>query len=109
MLTDKQLPTFARMVVRPFSESSSASGIAILDHEDGNKTFFRNAGNYYSAETASHSRRLKSDKHIYEKLLKTGSTNKSVSSKIKASARSEVLRVALLKVQLFWDSNCVAW
>ena len=52
---------------------------------------------------------LNLDKHIYEKLLKTVSSNKSVSSKIKASARSEVLRVALLKMQLFWDSNCVAW
>jgi hypothetical protein len=42
VLIDKQLPTFARTIVLPSSESSSASGIEILDHEDGNKTLFRN-------------------------------------------------------------------
>jgi hypothetical protein len=59
-LIDKELPTFARTLVLPSSEPSSASGIEILYHEDGNKKLFRNAGNYYSAETASYSRRLES-------------------------------------------------
>jgi hypothetical protein len=48
---------------------------------------------------------LNLNKHIYEKLLKTIRSNKSASSRIKASARSEVLRLALLKLKLFWDST----
>ena len=48
---------------------------------------------------------LNLNKQIYEKLLKTISSNMSVSSKIKGSARFEVLRVALVKMQLFWDST----
>ena len=46
VLIDKQLPTFARTVVFLSSESSSASGIEILDHKAGKKTLFRNAGSY---------------------------------------------------------------
>jgi hypothetical protein len=102
---DKQLPTFARTIVLPSSESSSASGVEILDHEDGKKPSSETPVTIIQPKRRRIPEDLNLDKHIYEKLLKPVSSNKSVSSKIKSSARSEVLRVALLKMQLFWDST----
>jgi len=69
-LIGKQLPTFARTVVLPSSESSSASSIEILDHEDGKKRSSEKPVTIIQPKRLRIPEELNLNKHICEKLIK---------------------------------------